>query len=133
MCRFLLFYAILNLKFRPILTKDFTVTSQFKWTLNGDISSLENDTKMVDHSTNPEISCAFLDYVCHLRKLSLMDTFFDLYSSLLWNRLPESIKDSSSIVQFKNRLKSLTTKTCFCTICIDWIYFFIVDFYMNDM
>ena len=39
--------------------------------------------------------------------------------SFLWNRLPKSIKDSASIVAFKNRLKSLTTKICFCIICID--------------
>ena len=37
--------------------------------------------------------------------------------SLLWNRLPKSIKDSASIVEFKNRLKKLSTKICFCNIC----------------
>jgi len=39
--------------------------------------------------------------------------------SLLWNRLPKSIKDAASIVEFKNRLKGLSTKICFCPICND--------------
>ena len=39
--------------------------------------------------------------------------------SLLWNRLPKSIKDSATINEFKNRLKSLSSKICFCPICMD--------------
>ena len=40
--------------------------------------------------------------------------------SLLWNRLPKSIKYSTSFLEFKNRLKKLSTKICFCNICSDY-------------
>ena len=39
--------------------------------------------------------------------------------SLLWNRLPKSVKDSTSIAVFRKGLKSLSKKICFCSICND--------------
>ena len=55
--------------------------------------------------------------------------------SLLWNRLPKNInllkiKDSASIVEFKNRLKSLSKKFVTAKFVIIKLYtYFIVDFY----
>ena len=42
--------------------------------------------------------------------------------SLLWNRLPKSIKNSTSFLEFKNCLKKFSTKICFCSICSDSIF-----------
>jgi len=37
--------------------------------------------------------------------------------SLLWNRLPKQIKESTSLSIFKNNLNKLSVKICYCQIC----------------
>ena len=47
-------------------------------------------------------------------------TQFCLEHVFLWNRLPLSIKQSQSLLEFKSKIKTLRNIVCTCTICSTW-------------
>ena len=59
---------------------------------------------------------------CTLKLLSANSTYYGINSvlfraCLMWNRLPVSVKQSQSLLEFKSKIKTLRNIVCTCTIC----------------
>ena len=60
---------------------------------------------------------------CALKLPSANSTYYGINSvlyraRLLWNRLPLSVKQIQSLLEFKSEMESLRNIICFCTICM---------------
>ena len=59
---------------------------------------------------------------CALKLPSANSTYYGINSVLfraylMWNRLPVSVKQSQSLLEFKSKIKTLRNIVCTCTIC----------------